>query len=156
MKKYILILFIILLCGCENHFKDNSLINNDETIKKDDVMEEFTEKINITINNETFSLTLEDNKTTREFIKMLPLNITMNELNGNEKYYYFDNSLPSNPSKVNQIKSGDIMLYGNDCLVLFYDTFKTNYSYTKIGALDNSNNIKNIVGKGNVNVYISK
>ena len=46
------------------------------------------------------------------------------------------------------------MLYGSDCLVLFYDSFSTSYSYTKIGYLDNPEGLKNIVGNGTVNVVI--
>lgn len=167
MKKLVLglcfILFVTLLCGCEkntantNYSVGNSTINNEKTIiEGDDIMEEFTSKIKITINNKTLSATLEDNETSREFIKRLPLNISMNELNGNEKYYYFDSSLPSNSTKIDKINSGDIMLYGDDCLVLFYNTFNTNYSYTRIGKLDNPNNIKSIVGNGNINIYISR
>ncbi len=167
MKKLVFglcfISFVTLLCGCEkdvvntNDSADNSTINNENTmIEDDDIMEEFTSKINITINNNTFSATLEDNETSREFVKRLPLNISMNELNGNEKYYYFDNFLPSNSTKIDQINPGDIMLYGDDCLVLFYKAFNTNYSYTRIGKLDNPSNIKNIVGNGNINIYISR
>lgn len=163
MQKLVLglsfILFVTLLCGCEkttNDSADNSTTNKENIIEEDDIMEEFPSKINITINNQTLSATLEDNETSREFIKLLPLNISMNELNGNEKYYYFDRALPSNSTKIDKINSGDIMLYGDDCLVLFYDTFHTNYRYTKIGKLDNSNNIKNIVGNGNINISISR
>lgn len=29
------------------------------------------------------------------------------------------------------------MLYGNNCLVVFYKSFDTSYSYTKIGHIDN-------------------
>lgn len=119
-------------------------------------MEEFTRKINITINNKTFSATLEDNETAKYFIKRLPLNITMNELNGNEKYYYFNSSLPSNSIKIDRINLGDLMLYGNDCLVLFYDSFNTSYKYTRIGALDDASELKETLGKGNVNISISK
>lgn len=159
MKKItivILIFFISITCGCqkqESNIKSNN--NKDNIVEENKEMAEFTRKINITINNKTFSATLEDNETTREFIQKLPLNITMNELNGNEKYYYFNSNLPSNPSKVGKINSGDIMLYGSDCLVLFYDSFNTSYSYTRIGSLDNASNLKEILGNGNVNVNIS-
>lgn len=29
------------------------------------------------------------------------------------------------------------MLFGSDCLVVFYQSFDTSYSYTKIGHIDN-------------------
>ena len=61
----------------------------------------------------------------------------MNELNGNEKYIYLDSTLPTNPINPNHINSGDVMLYGNNCLVIFYKSFDTTYSYTKIGHIDN-------------------
>lgn len=48
------------------------------------------------------------------------------------------------------------MLYGKDCLVIFYDTFNTNYSYIKIGKIDNSEDLKEVVGKHDIEVYISK
>ncbi len=163
MKKIVIILcFIIcitLIGGCEKNTKtdssNNSKINDNENNMENNDMKSFDPKINITINNKTFTATLEDNETSRKFIEMLPLNITMNELNGNEKYYYFDNNLPSNSTKIDKINSGDIMLYGDNCLVLFYETFNTNYSYTKIGKLDNPDNIKDIVGNENIKVNIS-
>ena len=48
------------------------------------------------------------------------------------------------------------MLYGSDCLVIFYENFDTPYSYTRIGKIDNVDNLKDVLGNGNVNVMISK
>lgn len=129
-----------------------------EQTKGDDTMNEnnFVSKINVNINGTNYTATLEDNETTRELVNRLPLNITMSELNGNEKYYYFDASLPSNASRVESIKIGDIMLYGSDCIVIFYDSFSTPYSYTRIGKIENPKSLKEIVGKGNIEVSITK
>lgn len=127
----------------------NTNSNNDENInsKEDDNL-----NINIIINDEKFSATLVDNETSRKFISLFPLEITMNELNGNEKYNYLEESLPTSSYSPKQIKEGDIMLYGSDCLVLFYKSFNTSYSYTKLGTINNPKNLSNIVGNRNIKV----
>lgn len=111
-------------------------------------------KISINVNDTILTATLENNDTTREFVKRLPLRIEMQELNGNEKYYYFEDDLPSNSSRVAKIEKGDIMLYGRDCLVIFYESFSTSYSYTRIGKIDNPDGLENILGSGSIQVFI--
>ena len=39
------------------------------------------------------------------------------------------------------------MLYGSDCIVIFYKTFKTSYSYTKIGRITNPKKLKSAIKK---------
>ena len=109
-------------------------------------------KLNIKIGNKIFTATLYDNETTKEFINNLPLNINMSELNGNEKYYYMDNSLKTNSENVKNINKGDLMLYGSNCLVLFYKNFSTSYSYTKLGYIDDVNDLEQAVGKNDINI----
>lgn len=123
-------------------------INEQNTsVEKDNML-----KVNIIINGQNFSATLYDNQTTRELINMLPLTINMSELNGNEKYYYFKDNFTTSSERVGTIKSGDLMLYGSDCLVLFYDSFSTPYSYTRIGYIDNPEGLALAVGNGGVQV----
>ncbi len=104
--------------------------------EEENIMENIT-SINVSINNQKYNVTIENNETAKQFISLLPQEFSMEELNGNEKYVYMDNSLPTNSINPKHIKSGDIMLYGSDCLVIFYKSFDTNYSYTKIGHIDN-------------------
>lgn len=119
---------------------DNGLTwNIDETIKESDMVD----KINVTINGIKYEAYLEDNDTVKSFLNILPNEFNMSELNGNEKYIYLDNNLPSNPVSVKHINKGDVMLYGDNCLVIFYKSFDTSYSYTKIGHIDNLNNLGN-------------
>ena len=76
----------------------------------------------------------------------------MTELNGNEKYFDFPNNLPTNASNPGTIQTGDVMLYGSNTLVLFYKTFSTSYSYSRIGRIDNSSGLADALGSGNKTV----
>ncbi|MBQ9023743.1 MAG: hypothetical protein IJ105_00810 [Bacilli bacterium] len=93
-------------------------------------------KMKVIINEKEYSINLEDNNTVESFINMLPKEFNMNELNGNEKYIYLDKSLPTNSYNPKHINTGDVMLFKDNCLVIFYKSFDTSYSYTKIGHID--------------------
>ena len=139
MKKVIIIVIILLLGTVlfwfiykkfENDALNNAVINtniNNET--EDNVM-----KLNI--NGSEFEVVLENNATAKALVDMLPMDVEMSDLNGNEKYYYLDENLPTNSENIGHINAGDIMLYGEYCLVLFYESFNTSYSYTKIGHIE--------------------
>ena len=108
--------------------------------------------INIIVGSKTFTATLADSETGEAFASLLPLTVTMNELNGNEKYHYLSSSLPTAAYQPGTIHAGDLMLYGNNCVVLFYKTFNSGYSYTRIGAIDNPSGLAAALGSGNVSV----
>ncbi|MBQ7420784.1 MAG: hypothetical protein IJV27_01350 [Prevotella sp.] len=109
-------------------------------------------EMNISVAGYSFSVTLEDNTTGQAFADMLPLTLTMNELNGNEKYCYLDMTLPTNTYRPGTIQEGDIMLYGNNCIVIFYKTFNTGYSYSRIGHINNTDHLQAALGSGNPSV----
>ena len=88
------------------------------------------------INGEKLEIQLEDNVTAVAFAKMLPLELTMSDLNSNEKYVYLDGPLPTNSYELGRVEVGDVMLFGDNCLVIFYESFDTEYSYSKIGHID--------------------
>ena len=113
-------------------------------------------KINVVIGNNTFAATIADTETGRAFYNMLPLTLSMTELNGNEKYCYLDTSLPTATYRPGTIQAGDLLLYGNSCVVLFYETFSSSYSYSRIGAVDSPEGIAQAVGTGNVTVTFDK
>ena len=123
----------------------------------DPVADASTDRISIvlTVGNNSFSATLLNNETTSVFKELLPLTLDMNELNGNEKFFYLDNSLPTDSYQPGQINAGDLMLYGNNCLVLFYESFSSGYSYTRLGSLDDSTGLAEALGAGNVKVTFS-
>lgn len=114
--------------------------------------EENTLSITITANGRKFSATLYDSEAAKAFKSRLPLTLDMSELNGNEKYYYLSDSLPTNWSRPSRINTGDIMLYGSSCLVIFYESFSTSYSYTPIGKIDDPAGLAAALGSGSVQV----
>ena len=109
-------------------------------------------KLLIKIGSNTFNATLQNNPTTAAFKSMLPLTVNMTELNGNEKYVDLSKNLVTNASNPGTIQSGDLMLYGSNTLVLFYKSFSTSYSYTKIGRINDATALAAAVGSGNLTV----
>lgn len=107
-------------------------------------------KIVIKIGEREFIATLEKTETAQAFAKLLPLEKSMVELNGNEKYYDLHQNLPSDPKKVGRIGAGDLMLFQNNFIVVFYKTHSTNYSYTRIGKIDDPVGLAEAVGSGDV------
>ena len=106
------------------------------------------------IDNTEYIITLEDNETVDALVNNMPLDLSMSNLNGNEFYSYLDFTLPTNSYDPDKINKGDIYLYGNNCLVIFYESFNTSYSYTKIGKLDNIEVLDNIKDKNNIIVSL--
>jgi hypothetical protein len=109
-------------------------------------------KLKITIGVNTFTATLYNNATVTAFKTRLPMMISMRELNGNEKYFDLPNNLPANASHPGTIQTGDLMLYGSNTLVLFYETFSTSYNYTSLARIDNPLGLADALGSGNKTV----
>ena len=104
----------------------------------------------IKIGTSTFTATLHDNTTATVFKSLLPMTVSMVDLNENEKYVDLPHSLPANASDPGTIHPGDLMLYGPSTLVLFYKKFSTSYSYTRLGRIDDVTGLAAAVGSGNV------
>lgn len=133
----------------------NTEVTSDiDSIKSSELKEESDNMININIKigNSDFSAKLYNNKTVKELVKSFPATYNMSDLHENEKYYYLPNSIPTDIEIPDYINKGEIMLFGSDCLVVFYDTFPNSYSYTRLGYIDNTSGLKDAVGKGNVDI----
>lgn len=134
MRKYIILIIIsiFVIVGCTKQ-EDDSILKNDNKSNINEVIS----SMKIIIDENEYILNLENNETAISFVNTLPQEFNMNELNGNEKYVYLNNDLPTNSYSPKHINAGDVMLFGSNCLVIFYKSFDTVYSYTKIGHIDN-------------------
>lgn len=108
--------------------------------------------LQISVGGKDFTAMLEDNAAARALAERLPLTVTMGELNGNEKYHDLPQSLPTDPERPGSLQAGDLMLYGSDCLVLFYESFDSAYAYTRLGRITDPAGLAEAVGSGNVEV----
>ena len=109
-------------------------------------------KLKIKVGAVTFTATLADNAAAKAFKALLPMTVMMTEHAGNEKYYDLSNALTTAASNPGTIHNGDIMLYGSRMVVLFYKTFSTSYSYTRIGKVDDPTALEAALGAGNVSI----
>ena len=141
MKKVLYTLFLVIISisimGCE---------------KNNNVTEKVSDTVKVFIDDKEYKLNLYDNETVNSLVKLFPLEVTMKTLSENEVYVYLDEKFPTNSSNPKTINAGDVMLYGDNCLVIFYKTFNTSYSYTKIGHIDNLP----IINEDTVRVRIEK
>jgi hypothetical protein len=113
---------------------------------------EASSRMRITVGSKVFTATLSDNATANAFKARLPLTVNMTDLNANEKYVDLADDLPRRASNPGTIHTGDVMLYGATTLVLFYKTFTTSYSYTRIAKVDDPSGLAATLGSGNVMV----
>lgn len=114
-----------------------------------------TNTVSATFDGTAATIALEDNETAAALRELLPLELTMNELNGNEKFAYLDVSLPTSARNPGTITKGDVMLYGSSCLVVFYETFSTSYSYTRVGRIEDEAVLDAIVPLSSVGVTLA-
>lgn len=164
-KRLAVFCLVLVLAGCQNKTAGNLVSNknsspltnpiaspeNAETEELEGTINDM-QQLEIKIGQASYTVTLARNKTAEAFVKLLPLRVNMQELNGNEKYTYLSQSLPGKAQTVSQIHTGDLMLFGADCLVLFYEDFTTTYRYTKIGHVEDATGLAETLGEGAVRV----
>lgn len=140
--------FSLSIARCSKN--DDTTLN--DTNQSTNIGNQTNGTMKITIGMSVFTANLYNNSTATAFKSMLPITINMSELNGNEKYFYFSNTLPTNSSQGGTIQNGDIMLYGNNCLVLFYETFNTTYSYSRLAKITDTAGLIEALGNDTIEV----
>jgi len=65
-------------------------------------------KIRLSVNDKVLTATLADNKTARDFISLLPLTLTMNDLFGREKYARLPRAISQEGKRTRTYQIGDL------------------------------------------------
>ena len=106
----------------------------------------------LTIEGRAFALALEDNEAARAFAALMPLELDMRDVNGNEKFAELNAPLPADERAPGRVEAGDVMLYGDDGVVVFYESFDTPYSYPRLGRVDDPAAVEALSGSPSVRV----
>jgi len=97
-----------------------------------------TMKIRLTVDNRSMTATLRDNPTTRDFVNLLPITLTLEDYASTEKIAYLPRKLSEESAPAGIDPSvGDITYYapwGN--LALFYRDFGYAKGLIKLGSID--------------------
>ena len=109
----------------------------------------------MTVGEHLFAFTPADNDAARAFNDMMPMSINMADLHNNEKFTALSKALPVSASRPGTIQSGDLMLYGDKTLVVFYQTFDSTYSYTRLGRINDPAGLAHALGSGSVRLEFS-
>lgn len=95
-------------------------------------------KIRIAFAEESFTATLEDNASAREFAAMLPLDLSIEDFGGNEKIARMPRKLQTLArGPVSDPAPGDLCIYvpwGN--LAFFYDSYESTRDLVRLGRLN--------------------
>ena len=142
--KLLICLAVVLLCGCT---------------KENITAQTMSEKLYVTIGEETRSVTMEDNVGTQALVAALQMeNITYeaHDYGNFEKVGALSQSFPTADHQVTT-SAGDIVLYNGDNICIFYGS--NSWSYTRIGKIDgmSAEDVRRFVnaGGGDVTVTLS-
>lgn len=146
MKRFITTLFSMLFmfsltaCGKESPYQE--IVNveqentNDSTNNQNDENME-TYQIRIKVGNHELTATLQDNATTRAFVDMLPITLTMLDLYGREMCYRFPDALPTDDVNTCGYEVGEIVYYPPmHSFVILYAQNGERFSMQKLGKIN--------------------
>ena len=154
LRALVLVLGVSMLGGCKASEQETSNAVIRDVPSAPDKQERT--RMWMTIGEHRYSVTLADTDAAKAFAARLPLTLDMAELNGNEKHADVSQALPTDASRPGTIHNGDLMLYGSNTLVVFYKTFHSPYAYTRLGRVDNPDDLSRVLGRGSSRVVFSE
>ena len=165
MKKYTLnfiLLVALMLCNCANDNEEVIIQTATQEMNErnnQNPSDKVTDKMNVTIDGVTKSVTLVDNAATRQLVAKLQeasISVTLNSSGGFEIWGALGFSLPTSNEQVTA-QPGDVVLYNGSNICLFYGS--NSWSYTRLGHIDglSDGELKTFLkaGESHINVILS-
>lgn len=112
-------------------------------------------KMNVNVNGQDFTATLESNSAVDALVQMMengPVTLQLSDYAGFEKVGPLGQSLPTSNSQTTT-HAGDIVLYQGNQIVMFYGS--NSWSYTRLGHIDDLTGWEEALGSGDVTVTLS-
>lgn len=150
MKLLRKLLFIGLFYSCFIFLSGCGTADSSREINAPSKISKGRETIRLKMNGNDYQIELERNSTADELHEILPEEFAMKDLHQNEKYFELPKALPVQAEKVGKIEIGDVLLYGDQTLVIFYQSSETSYSYTRIGRIRQPELLAEQLGNGDV------
>lgn len=143
MKQILLLLAAIVFCCC----------SSDNYAKGQTTMD----KMYITLDGQTQSVTLEDNAATKALVNQLqqaPVTVTLNSSGGFEIWGPLGFSLPTSNQQTTA-QPGDVILYNGSNICIFYGS--NSWSYTRLGKIDglSENELHTFLKAGESNISVT-
>lgn len=143
MKQILLFLAAMLFSCCSS---DNEM-----------KAENMEQKMYITIDGQTQSVTLVDNSATRALVEKLrqaPISVTLNSSGGFEIWGALGFSLPTSNQQMTA-QPGDVILYSGSNICLFYGS--NSWSYTRLGKIDGltESELRSFLKAGESNISVT-
>ena len=143
MRQILLFITAMLLCCCSSNNEVKA-----QTMKQ---------KMYITINGQTQSVTLVENAATKTLVEKLqqaPVTVTLNSSGGFEIWGALGFSLPTSNQQITA-QPGDVILYSGSNICIFYGS--NSWSYTRLGKIDglSERELRSFLKAGESNISVT-
>jgi len=145
-----LLVISLTACGDKNTENKNKMEGSEVDINMKEEISDRNVTLNLAVGDENMVITLEDNPTTQELLKMLPMTLEFSDYSGIEKIAYPTGKLSIEGAPKGYDPSvGDLALYapwGN--LVIYYKDFNYSSGLIRLGHFESGIDILSEI-KGN-------
>lgn len=147
----ILIAVILIAVGAFAYFVFNASSDFDDNGPAD------IKYIKMRIGDKDYKVRMAANPAAQEFAESTPFELPMSDLGANEKVYDGEDTLPTKyAKKIEKVEPGDLMLFGDKRIVLFYNSISVNDSYTRLGWVEEPGDLKETLGSDWVSPMFTK